>query len=260
MTINKLMSLDVRKYVEKKNGLSYLSWAHAWAEALKADPASTFHVDTFQRADGTTIPYMEMNGGTGMVWVRVTMFGKEISCFLPIMDHRNKPIPNPDSFQTNTAIMRCMTKCLALHGLGLNIYAGEDLPMAEEEEPSANDLVRTIANEAAAIHKAGDFDALVAQGAAFVDAFEAALGASEPAKVEKIKEAVSVSDRANAQLFADGMVQYVLICKSEAGLKSYWKSNQTKIDDLKSNHPDLFTRVRDVFSEMKAKFKENASE
>jgi hypothetical protein len=79
-------------------------------------------------------------------------------------------------------------------------------------------------------------------------------------KVEKVKEAVAVSDRANAELFADGMVEFVLICKTEAGLKSYWKANQTKIDDLKSNHPDLFTRVRDVFSEMKAKFKENASE
>ena len=222
MTINKLLALDVKDYVEKKNGLTYLSWAHAWAEALKADPASTFHVDTFQRADGTTIPYMEMNGGTGMVWVRVTMFGKEMTCFLPIMDHRNKPIPNPDSFQTNTAIMRCMTKALALHGLGLHIYAGEDLPMGEEEKPKEE----TKAEE----------------------------------KVEKVKQAVSVSDRANAELFADGMVEFVLICKSEAGLKSYWKSNQTKIDDLKSNHPDLFTRVRDVFSDMKAKFKENAGE
>lgn len=225
MTINKLLALDVKDYVEKKNGLSYLSWAHAWAEALKADPASTFHVDTFQRADGTTIPYMEMNGGTGMVWVRVTMFGKEISCFLPIMDHRNKPIPNPDSFQTNTAIMRCMTKALALHGLGLHIYAGEDLPMGEAETKD-----------------------------------EAKADAKVDEAVEKVKAVVSATDRANAELFADGMVEYVLICKSEAGLKSYWKSNQTKIDDLKSNHPDLFTRVRDVFSEMKAKFKENASE
>jgi hypothetical protein len=167
---------------------------------------------------------MEMNGGTGMVWVRVTMFGKEMTCFLPIMDHRNKPIPNPDSFQINTAIMRCMTKALALHGLGLHIYAGEDLPMGQDEEEKPKE--ETKAEE----------------------------------KVEKVKEAVAVSDRANAELFADGMVEFVLICKTEAGLKSYWKANQTKIDDLKSNHPDLFTRVRDVFSEMKAKFKENASE
>jgi hypothetical protein len=125
--IANLLKLNVQDHVEKKNGLSYLSWAWAWAEALKADPTATFHVDTFQRADGTTIPYMEING-TAMVWVRTTLFGKEMTCMLPVMDHRNKPIQNPDAFQVNTAIMRCLTKCLAMHGLGLYIYAGEDLP------------------------------------------------------------------------------------------------------------------------------------
>lgn len=232
MTTNKLLSLDVKDYVEKKNGLTYLSWAHAWAEALKADPAATFHVDTFQRADATTVPYMDING-TAMVWVRVTIFGKEMTCFLPVMDHRNKPITNPDAFQINTAIMRCMTKALALHGLGLHIYAGEDLPMGETEtkEETKADTKVEIGSD------------IKVEGT-----------------VEKAKAVVSATDRANAELFAEGMVQYVLICKSEAGLKSYWKANQTKIDDLKSNHPDLFTRVRDVFSDMKAKFKEKASE
>ena len=128
--IKSLLELNVQDHVEKKNGLSYLSWAWAWAEALKADPTAKFHVDTFQRADSTTVPYMDING-TAMVWVRTTLFGKEMTCFLPVMDHRNKPIQNPDSFQVNTAIMRCMTKCLALHGLGLYIYAGEDLPEQE---------------------------------------------------------------------------------------------------------------------------------
>jgi acetylornithine deacetylase/succinyl-diaminopimelate desuccinylase-like protein len=125
--IASLLKLNVQDHVEKKNGLTYLSWAWAWAEALKADPTATFHVDTFQRADGTTIPYMDING-TAMVWVRTTLFGKEMTCMLPVMDHRNKPIQNPDAFQVNTAIMRCLTKCLAMHGLGLYIYAGEDLP------------------------------------------------------------------------------------------------------------------------------------
>jgi hypothetical protein len=128
--IKDLLQLNVQDHVEKKNGLTYLSWAWAWAEALKADPTASFHVDTFQRADGTTVPFMDING-TAMVWVRTTLFGKEMTCFLPVMDHRNKPIQNPDSFQVNTAIMRCMTKCLALHGLGLYIYAGEDLPEQE---------------------------------------------------------------------------------------------------------------------------------
>jgi hypothetical protein len=80
------------------------------------------------------MPYMDVNG-TAIVWVTVTMFGKPMTCFLPVMNHRNQPIQNPDSFQVNTAIMRCMTKGLALHGLGLYIYAGEDLPQTEETEP-----------------------------------------------------------------------------------------------------------------------------
>ena len=67
-----------------------------------------------------------------MVWVTVIIFEKPMTCQLPVMDHRNKAIPMPDAFQVNTAIMRCMTKALSLHGLGLYIYAGEDVPEGDE--------------------------------------------------------------------------------------------------------------------------------
>ena len=122
MSIEALLKRDVNAHTEKKNNLTYLSWAWAWAEALKADPKATFVVEMF----GDKC-YMDING-TGMVWVTVTMFNKPMTCQLPVMDYRNKPIPNPDAFAVNTAIMRCMTKALSLHGLGLYIYAGEDLP------------------------------------------------------------------------------------------------------------------------------------
>ena len=120
--IAKMLTKNVNDHVEKKNGLSYLSWAWAWAEALKADADATFKVEMF---DGKC--YMDING-TAMVFVTVTMFKKPMTCQLPVMDYRNKAIPNPDAFAVNTAIMRCMTKALALHGLSLYIYAGEDLP------------------------------------------------------------------------------------------------------------------------------------
>jgi hypothetical protein len=120
--IAKLLIKNVNDHVEKKNGLSYLSWAWAWAEALKADANATFKVEMF---DGKC--FMDING-TAMVFVTVTMFKKPMTCQLPVMDYRNKAIPNPDAFAVNTAIMRCMTKALALHGLSLYIYAGEDLP------------------------------------------------------------------------------------------------------------------------------------
>ena len=76
---------------------------------------------------------MDING-TAMVWVTVTIFDKPMTCQLPVMDYRNKAIPSPDAFQVNTAIMRCMTKALSLHGLSLYIYAGEDLP-EEDAQP-----------------------------------------------------------------------------------------------------------------------------
>ena len=138
MSIEMLLKKNVNDHVEKKNGLSYLSWAWAWAEALKADPQASFSVQMF----GDKC-YMEING-TAMVWVTVTMFGKPMVCQLPVMDNFNRPITiegvtttnkygkevttKLDSFNVNTAIMRCMTKALALHGLGMYLYSGEDLP------------------------------------------------------------------------------------------------------------------------------------
>jgi len=122
MTIEMLLKKNVNEHVEKKNGLSYLSWAWAWAEALKADPTANYKIEMFNCKC-----YMEING-TAMVFVTVTMFDKPMTCQLPVMDYRNKAILNPDAFAVNTAIMRCMTKALALHGLGLYLYSGEDVP------------------------------------------------------------------------------------------------------------------------------------
>jgi Protein of unknown function (DUF1071) len=130
MSIEMLLKTNVNDHTEKKANLTYLSWSWAWAEALKADPKCTYKVELF---DGKC--YMDING-TYMVWVTVTMFDKPMTCQLPVMDHRNKAIPKPDSFQVNTAIMRCMTKALSLHGLGLYIYAGEDLPEGDNDADS----------------------------------------------------------------------------------------------------------------------------
>jgi hypothetical protein len=129
MSIATLLTTNVNEHTERKQNLTYLSWAWAWAEALKADPKATYKVEMF----GDKC-FMDING-TAMVWVTVTIFDKAMTCQLPVMDHRNKAIPKPDAFQVNTAIMRCMTKALSLHGLGLYIYAGEDLPEGEEPAP-----------------------------------------------------------------------------------------------------------------------------
>lgn len=127
-----LLKININERLEKKGNLSYLSWAHAWGEALRIDPNVTFHVSTFDRGDGVTQVYMDVNG-TALVWVTVTLNGKAMTCQLPVMDNKNKAITNPDAFAVNTAIMRCLVKALALHGLGLYVYAGEDLPDGEDK-------------------------------------------------------------------------------------------------------------------------------
>lgn len=145
MSIKDLLATNVNEHVDKKLSLSYLSWSWAWEYALKADEKASYKVETFDeygpQGQRRTVPYMSING-TAMVMVTVTIFDKPMTCQLPVMDHRNKAVPNPDAFQVNTAIMRCMAKALALHGLGLYIYSGEDLPtpyekaVVKEEKPT----------------------------------------------------------------------------------------------------------------------------
>lgn len=117
MNYAEIRKINVNEHIEKKNGLSYLSWAWAVDQLLMLDPKATWE-------------YAEPKqfGETLMVFCTVTAFGKPMTAQLPVMDYRNKAIPNPDAFAVNTAMQRCLAKAIALHGLGLYIYAGEDLP------------------------------------------------------------------------------------------------------------------------------------
>ena len=117
----RLAKINVNEKLEKKNGLSYLSWPWAWDQLLRADPDADF-----EYGQPTT-----HGGDTVMVYCAVTAFGKKRTAHLPVMDHRNKAIAQPDAFQINTAMQRCLVKAIGLHGLGLYIYAGEDLPEGE---------------------------------------------------------------------------------------------------------------------------------
>ena len=121
MKFNELRKINVTEKVEKKNGLSYLSWAWAVDTLLQHDPMATWEYKPHQ-----------IWGDTVMVFCEVKAFGVSRTAQLPVMDHRNKAISEPDAFQVNTAMQRCLAKAIALHGIGLYIYAGEDLPSEEK--------------------------------------------------------------------------------------------------------------------------------
>lgn len=224
-----LLSLNVNEHTEKKQNLTYLSWAWAWAEALKVDPAATFHVQTFGDK-----PYMDVNG-TAMVWVTVTLGGRSRTCFLPVMNAQNAPISAAgrsfkdkygnekveklDAFNVNTAIMRCMTKCLSLFGLGLYIYAGEDLPEVEDKKEHKPESKPEPKHEVKV--------------------------------VEKTSAELDPQEKNNLVLFGDTLLHYLEVQRSEADLKSYWKSNQAQIDKVKKHLPDLYEMFVAKFKEAK---------
>jgi hypothetical protein len=128
MDYKELRQIDVSKYTEKKNNLTYLSWAWAVDQLLLADPKAHWFYPEYQR------------WGNGTVMVFCTVVANDIArtAQLPVMDYRNKPISEPDSFAVNTAMQRALAKAIALHGIGLYIYNGEDVPPDLGEDVTVN--------------------------------------------------------------------------------------------------------------------------
>lgn len=121
----RLAKINVNEHIEKKGRFSYLSWTWALDQLMRADPDAAWEY-----------PEAKLYGETMMIFCTVTAFGKARTAHLPVMDGGNKPISSPNAFQVNTAMQRCFVKAIALHGLGLYIYAGEDVPAdTESDEP-----------------------------------------------------------------------------------------------------------------------------
>jgi len=133
-----LNNINVNDKTEKKNGLTYLSWAWAWGEVKKLHPDATYTI--YENEAGWNY---HTDGKTCWVKTGCTVNGLEHIEYLPVMDFKNKSIPLEavTSFDVNKAIQRSLTKALARHGLGLYIYAGEDLPEGESEPKNPADMV-----------------------------------------------------------------------------------------------------------------------
>ena len=146
-----LNAINVQEHVEVKDTgrvkLSYLSWAWAWAEVKKAYPEAFYTI--YENADGL---FYHTDGRTAWVKTGVTIEGIEHIEYLPVMDNRNNSIPleKLTSFDVNKAVQRSLTKACARHGLGLYIYAGEDLP-EEEAKQAKSDMEQKIAKAVAAM-------------------------------------------------------------------------------------------------------------
>ncbi|MCD8087258.1 MAG: DUF1071 domain-containing protein [Oscillospiraceae bacterium] len=123
-----LSAINVNDHTDKKGKFTYLSWPWAWAEVKKRYPAAHYEV----RRDDGGLPFVRAPGIGYMVSTQVAIEGVTHEMWLPVMDGRNQAIQEPSMMDINKAIMRCLVKNLAMFGLGLYIYAGEDLPDVED--------------------------------------------------------------------------------------------------------------------------------
>lgn len=125
-----LNAIDLSDKIRTKNGLSYLSWSDAWAVVKKVHPEANFKIFEQQLDEYGNTRFWFDDGKTGWVKVSVTIGDNTVTEVLAIMDFKNKSIPaeNITSVDANKAIKRCLVKACALHGIGLYIYSGEDLP------------------------------------------------------------------------------------------------------------------------------------
>ena len=135
-TFSELRLINVNEHTEKKGRFTYLSWTWAVDQLLQNDPTATWKF-------GDPVYFNE----SVMVFCTVTAMGKSMTCQMPVIDSRNKAIPNPNAMDVNTAMMRCLVKTISLFGIGLYIYAGEDLPEEESVDltMAANEWCEVVA-------------------------------------------------------------------------------------------------------------------
>lgn len=159
-----LNNINVNDRIEQKNGLKYLSWTYAWAEVKKLFPDATYHIHKF---GANMLPYV-FDPQTGyMVFTDVTIEGVTHEMWLPVMDGANKSMTDhaytykvgwgdkakektcaaADMFDVNKTIMRCLVKNLAMFGLGLYVYSGEDMPEEEKAEQNAKATAKAMVNQ-----------------------------------------------------------------------------------------------------------------
>ena len=220
-----LSKVDVSEHTEKKMNLTYLSWAWAWGVLMEHYPEAKY---SFYE-DDNHVPFVTLPDGTCEVRCRVSIGDLVREMWLPIMNHKNQPVINPNSFQVNTSKMRCLTKCLGMWGLGHYIYAGEDLPDADAKE-------------------------------------EKPVGKKpEPKKEEPVKEEPKQEDEfdyneAWSEAFVDGFLKVVTIAKTPDEVKSQYKANAEQIKVLKDKFPDQKKRLDDLSLQYVENLKESSKE
>ena len=220
---DKLSKIDCSEKIEKKGKLTYLSWAWAWGILQEHYPQAQYLF--YQGEDD--VPYVKYPDGTGEVRCRISIDNLTREMTLCVMDFKNNAVKNPNSSQVNNSKMRCLTKCLAMFGLGHYIYAGEDLP--EDVEDDIDNLDDETESK------------------------------KEPTPVETPTEDVEADKGYGteewAELFVKSFLELSKLSKTKEAMTSYYKNNTKDLATLRDNFPkmkaDLDSELKTIVSNLK---------
>ena len=210
--------------------LSYLSWAWAWGVLQEHYPQAQYLF--YQGEDD--VPYVKYPDGTAEVRCRVSIDNLSREMTLCVMDFKNNAVQNPNSSQVNNSKMRCLTKCLAMYGLGHYIYAGEDVPV-EDKEPVNKDKpiteLKNVVEEKSKPKKVAD------------------------TPTEDVEEDKGYGTEEWAELFVKSFLELAKLSKTKDAMTSYYKNNTKDLATLRDNFPnmkaDLDSELKTIVSNLK---------
>ena len=225
---NKLSKIDCSDKIQKKMNLSYLSWAWAWGVLQEHYPQAQY---IFYQGDND-VPYVQFPDGTAEVRCRVSIDNLSREMWLPVMDFKKNAVQNPSSMEVNFAKMRCLTKCLGMYGLGHYIYAGEDVPSADDDTGKKA--------------KPKKVEPRSVGGSAMTNVQE------ETKPVEQ--EDKGYGSEAWAELFVKSFIDLAKVHKTKEAMTEYYKSNTKDLATLRDSFPkmkeDLDTELKQIVSNL----------
>ena len=229
-----LSKIDVSDHIEKKGGLSYLSWAWAWGVLKEHYPEAEYKFREWpahpESRSSSTVDYMSYPDGTASVHCIVSIPSGPVhairdisaSMWLPVMDYKNRAIPNPDARAVSDSKMRCLVKCIAMLGLGHYIYAGEDIPSQESTGGGKQSEPYIYPGEDVSGEKGSDDKEADTQE-----------GETEEAGM-KIAYKVFMKD-----------------CETIDELRDFWRKNQQELKKLEKNDPETYKQIFALFANKK---------
>ena len=244
-----LKAVDVveKKMVEKKNNLSYISWAMAWSALCDIYPDATFE----KHCNEQGFPYFKDENGWCFTKVTVIVNGKSITEMLPVLNNYNKPIKNPDSSDVNTSLQRCLAKAVALHGLGVHVYSGEDI--AEIPDNLGEEDAKPKEIQKPELKKVEEELKKVEEKASKPDTLT--IEVPDKGTFKKVDTDVDIKKVGEygekiIEVYKDIALPAI---KTVDHLNSYYKREEATLENLKQNAVDVYDKIIDLFKQRKEK-------